>query len=127
MSERVEKRLTVREQNFGVPDFVRNVLEHDVIVNNYFIYSVPIVVMKDEESERLDDGRFRNFSHRTQAHTVILPLNAVDVNTTIIDWIAEHVRGAWSLSVDMNNVQVGVLAFSFSDLKTAAIFRLTHS
>lgn len=127
MSERIEKRLTVREQNFGISDFVRNVLEHDVVVNNYFIYSVPLVIMKDDESTRLDDGRFRNFSHRTQDHTVILPLAAVDVNTTIIDWIAEHVRGVWSLSVDMNNVQVGVLAFSFSDLKTAAIFRLTHS
>lgn len=110
-------------------------LVHSVYDNNQqWLYDIPLLELYDHENG-LTDGRFLNFSHESQEHSVIME-NSLSTKKSIsgeefryklkqiIEWIAQHSSDTWSFFLTPQHVGNIDTIFSFKSVETAVLFKL---
>ena len=90
-----------------------------------FIYDIPLVVLPLHE-ERLDRGRFVNYSEYQQLYPAGYTYGnfLVEWFTERLEWISDHISGKWSFRVTPSDALNGRVQFSFEDRLEAIWFRL---
>jgi hypothetical protein len=106
-----------------------NTLTFEVMRGLHCLYSVPLVDLYGSEKD-LNAGRFENFSIVPLEYSIKVPSDSngqAEFQYRIrqhVEWIAEHGRGLWSLTLEPHHVSKLDLIYSFSDVTDAVLFKL---
>jgi len=93
------------------------------------LFTVRLLELYSNEGD-LNQGRFEKFTYDRQEYNVIVDMQVHSLQqlkhamTSMIEWVAEHAEGAWSLAPYSHHVNFLSFGFSFENPTTAVVFSL---
>lgn len=104
-------------------------LKHEQIVRDQVLFTVRLMAVYEHERD-MDRGRFSLFCREPLPHVVEIEKKAICDGTqqpwfeAWINWLAEHCREPWSVSVEMIHVGQAQVKFSFGAAHDAVMFKM---
>ena len=101
-------------------------------LSNEWLYQITLAVLEDNEFD-LNDGRFSNFNRNPFDHAISLTHNSTNEYFAprnwfedSLDWVAENIKGEWSVAVYSGHVGHLTGNWSFMSLSDALMFKLAR-
>lgn len=98
------------------------VFSNSDISNKGYLFRVKLMNINLLEVN-LNNGRFMRYCEDDQPWKSSLQLSEMDFEERV-NWIYRYVKCKWSFSIDMPNVHMGTMTFSFENVTEAIHFRL---